>query len=261
MKRTSKTVSYALCSTILLVLFLFNPTVYAQEAGTADSATTQIRLVGQPVSPDGKATVILEMDTIGVENAVGFSFDFSADELGYEGYSGLAPGVVAFVNALVPGKIGFVLALPSGQVFTSGTRRVVSFNFLVKRPGKLYLRFSDTPARREVVNVRAEVLPAVFTDGFVFTDTPIVEFFFVGPTHAEVGKLAYVLVGGLEYADSAVVIATHWTGKWEVGEIKPGGEVERFVFVPPAGYTRFEVIPIKNGQRLPSITAMGVNRP
>lgn len=250
----------------LLVLFSLNVTAYAQENNEAAEAKTNVRLVGQPVSPDNKAGVVLEMDTVGVENAVGFSFNFRSDELTYESVSGLAPGVTVYVNQLMPGKIGFLLGLPIGQTFSNGVHRLATFNFRVHRTGRLDLKFGDTPVWREVVDKFATVLPAEFTNGFVFSESPIVEFFYVGPTHAEAGKPAYVLVGGLEYADSAVIVGMHQTEarqveKWEIGQIKPGGEVERFTFVPPAGYTRFEVIPIKNGQRGIPITAMGVNRP
>ncbi len=267
MKLISIRMLQVLCSAILFALFSLNPTLaYAQAADEVVEAKTKVRLVGQPVSPDNKASVILEMEANGNENAVAFSFNFRSDELTYESTSGLAPGVTVHINQLIPGKIGFLLGLPIGQTFSQGVHRLATFNFHVKRTGRLDLLFGDTPVWREVVDKFATVLPAEFTNGFVFSESPIVEFFYMGPTHAELGRPAYVLVGGLEYADSAVIVGTHQnearqTERWEIGKIKPGGEVERFVFVPPAGYTRFDIIPIKNGQRLPSITAMGVNRP
>lgn len=260
-----KRLLFSAASLAALIVSLSVWTLAQTEA--SELATTRVRLVGQPVSPDGKAVVVLEMDSVGVENAVGFSFNFRTDQLAYESVSGLAPGVTVFVNQLVPGKIGFLLGLPAGQSFSQGVHRLATFNFRVLRPGRLDLLFGDAPVWREVVDKFANPLPAEFTNGFIFTETPIVEFYFVGPTHAELGKPAYVLVGGLEYAGGAVIVATHQNEdhkieKWDIGEIKPGGEVERLVFVPPAGYTRCEVVPFdKNGKRGIPITAMGVNRP
>lgn len=267
MRRFSfKTLTTFFGATLLVLFSLNSATAYAQENNEAAEVKTNVRLVGQPVSPDNKASVILEMEANGNENAVAFSFNFRSDELTYESTSGLAPGVTVHINQLIPGKIGFLLGLPIGQTFSQGVHRLATFNFRVNRTGRLNLLFGDTPVWREVVDKFANVLPAEFTNGFVFSETPVVEFYYVGPTHAELGKPAYVLIGGLKHADGAVVVATHHNEarqiqKWEVGEIKPGEEVERFVFVPPAGYTRFEVVPIKNGQRLLPITAMGVNRP
>lgn len=247
---------------VTLLVFVF----VGASAVCAQAQTTVLRAVVGEMGTDHHVTVTIEVGFLGIENALGGSLNYDPAELSYVGFKNplTYPSATIFVNPLrvAEGKLGFLYGFPAGRVFPAGNGKILSFEFVVLKPGKLSLNFTDTPVVREVVNVRAIPIPSGFIGGVVETPLPSLAFFYAGPTRG-VGP-AYVLVGGLEGADKGVVVAfTDYDSAGEggevVGEINPG-EAKRFVYPARTGITYFRVFPVSNGSpwgTLPWTTAVG----
>jgi N-acetylneuraminic acid mutarotase len=111
------------------------------------------------------ATLTIEMDARGDENALGFSLQFDPSEWSFvSAATGRdAAGATLHVNATqaARGRIGVVLALPAGQRLEAGARQVVIVR-LAARGGRGAIEFSDYPVKREVVDAEANVTPSAF---------------------------------------------------------------------------------------------------
>jgi len=125
-------------------------------------------------------TAIVELNSLGNENAVGFSINFDTSQLNFVGATlGVdAQGAALNVNILQLnlGRIGIGIALPTGQSFANGTRQVLRLTFNVPASSSVNsttISFGDLPIAREVVDATANVLPTTYTAGVVTLDPQI----------------------------------------------------------------------------------------
>ena len=118
-------------------------------------------------------TVSVNLESLGDENAIGFSVAFDPTELVYSSATlgGDATGGTMNVNTTqaASGKLGLVLALPTGKNFTQGTREVIKLQFDAATTNSAVapLTLQDQPVRREVSNVQAMPLATVYVNGTV----------------------------------------------------------------------------------------------
>lgn len=247
-------------SATLLVLFGFS-VAHAQEDTAAALATT-VRLLGQPVDEKTNTVEVkLEVNMVGSENALGFSFIFYAPHLDYTGFQNLDSRLAVYVNPNVSGILGYACALPPGQAFAPGKQTLAVFKFRLKKAGPTPLRFWDKPVIREVVDKETNVLPSIFVDGLVYVNAPVAGYFDVSPDYGDAGDPVYVFLGDLQYMDSAIIEAVNGANTWTVGKVTPDEGIKRFEFTPPPKYTRFNVYSVKFGVRSTEpISTVGVYR-
>lgn len=133
--------------------------------------TTRSLRVQQSVAARGQnQSVVVEMEPIGNENAVGFSLNFDTSQLKFVSAStiGTASGAALNINNsfVHAGKIGIAFALPGGQKLPAGRQPVALVTFTVLAADNVsntFLSFGDQPIPREVVDVTANAVAASFS--------------------------------------------------------------------------------------------------
>ncbi|MCL4706789.1 T9SS type A sorting domain-containing protein [bacterium] len=123
-------------------------------------------------SQGGKVSVPILLDSQGDENALGFSLQFDTAVISF---SEVAKGRDASNATLNPnegevdsGRLGIALALPAGQVFPAGVREIVVLTFdlaMNTTADSTKIMFIDQPIVREVVDINAHTLPAIWISG------------------------------------------------------------------------------------------------
>jgi hypothetical protein len=119
----------------------------------------------------------IELDAVGNENALGFSFSFDPQQWRFASATvGLdASEATLHINETesASGRVGLALALPAGQALAAGTRQIVTVKFesnLNERSFRAFagrrarfsgIEFGDYPVKREAADVEANVLSAV----------------------------------------------------------------------------------------------------
>ena len=128
-----------------------------------------IRIVESPLARHGNATVAIEIDAQGDENALGFSLNFDTAQLTFVTVTvgNAIDGATLSINSsqTAQGRVGMVIALPAGQTIPAGTRQIILVTFAVKGDSNetaTTISFGDQPVPREVVNDNASILPAVW---------------------------------------------------------------------------------------------------
>lgn len=147
---------------------LLLPTV---RAGTVE--TVAGGLVGVPVT----------LEALGTENAIGFSLNFNRTVLQFAGIragTALPPSASFLINTneLAGGRVGVSLALPAGQALASGTNELFIVDFdvaTVLQALTTPISFSDSPILRQVANVEAQRMTALFQPGSVAVATTAFE--------------------------------------------------------------------------------------
>jgi hypothetical protein len=134
---------------------------------SAEAVSTVIRI--GPPAVGGKVQLIpIEVEAQGTENGFGFSLEFDSSRLQF---ISAAAGdemdmAVLHVNAenAAQGRVGFALALPAGKSLTVGRHRLMLLMFrdLSSDFGQASISFGDHPVAREVVDVNAKALKAIF---------------------------------------------------------------------------------------------------
>jgi len=115
-------------------------------------------------------TVPITLVANGNENAVGFSVNYSSAVLTNAGVtlgSG-ASGASLVVNPNQAGTIGIGVSLASGFTFAPGTQEVAEITFMTAVSSTNFstpLSFGDLPTKRELSDVNANTIPAIFTGG------------------------------------------------------------------------------------------------
>ena len=135
---------------------------------------TRVVRVGDAVLVMGQTNaVMVEVDSPGDLNAIGFSLSFDASAVRFvdAALGSGAPGAALNVNSTGAddGRIGIAVALPSGQTIAAGAKALVELHFsaLVNGPETVTLSFADQPIAREVVGINADELSATFSNGSV----------------------------------------------------------------------------------------------
>lgn len=137
----------------------------------ASAQTTRALRVQQSVAARGQnQSVVVEMEPVGNENAVGFSLNFDAAQLRFVSAStvGAASGAALNINNSLAhaGKVGIAFALPGGQKLSAGKQPVALVTFTViaaENVTNTFLSFGDQPIPREVVDVSANAVAANFS--------------------------------------------------------------------------------------------------
>ena len=133
------------------------------------AADRALRAVGNPLNPGQAAAVKIELDSLGDENALGFSVTFDSSKLTFVsatlGSDG--SGVTLNVNPgqASAGRVGIAMAQPAGQSFTAGTRHLLTLNFNVaaNASGATTIGFGDQPVAREIADANVNILTASYS--------------------------------------------------------------------------------------------------
>lgn len=162
------------------VAFVKNETGPASGTEEDQQQTRGIRVVPVTFVRGQENIAIVELNSLGNENAIGFSVNFDTTQLNFVGATlGVdAQGAALNVNVLQLnlGRIGIGIALPSGQTFANGTRQILRLAFNVPASSSVNsttIGFGDLPITREVVDATANVLPTTYTAGVVTLDPQI----------------------------------------------------------------------------------------
>lgn len=151
------------------------PFVASARKSSAFPSST-IRATSTGLRPGTEGAVVTEVLARGGENALGFSLGFDPAALEYRSVAmaPVAAGATLEVNAAqaAAGRLGIILALPTGRSFDPGSQQVLRFTFHAKAPQgtKTGITFADEPVARELADVLAQPMDAVFVPGIVTVD-------------------------------------------------------------------------------------------
>ncbi len=142
--------------------------------------TRAIRVVPITFNRGQANTLTIELNSLGNENAVGFSLNFDTTQLNFvsAALGADAQGASFQVNAMqiAQGRLGIGLALSSGQTFQAGARKIVTVTFNVPQTSSVNsttVSFGDQPILRETVDASANVLQTGYTAGVITLDPQI----------------------------------------------------------------------------------------
>ncbi len=143
--------------------------------GTVKVQTSSIQAGTVETATGGSVRVPIRLAALGTENALSCSVAFSPQLLALTGAgpdANLPPGAALIVNTnqLAAGRVGLSVALPAGQAFPAGSNDVLFLEFdvaTVTQPQATSLTFVDTPVLRQLADVDAQRIPAVFQAGRV----------------------------------------------------------------------------------------------
>ncbi|HKQ73839.1 MAG TPA: SBBP repeat-containing protein [Blastocatellia bacterium] len=140
------------------------------------SQTRTVRVASATGQRGAQIMVTVELDSLGDENAIGFSLNFNPNDLAFvdavAGPDANVSGAMFNTNTMqaANGRIGVAIALATGQTFAAGNRKIVTLTFNIPANGSamtIPIMFGDQPVAREVVNSAANVLQAAFEPGNV----------------------------------------------------------------------------------------------
>jgi hypothetical protein len=187
-------------------------------------------------------TASVQLESLGDENAVGFSLSFDSSAMNYVSASlgSASNGVTLFVNdsQAGAGRLGFVLGLGTRRSFASGTRELVKVTFRAAAParGNYTVSFADQPVPCEVSGTNALPLAAGYVNGTI-TVNPLPSLR-IGRSGADI-TLAWPLWAtnfGLQAAEGGLSPAVPWA-KLTAVPILTGNET--IVTLPLAATNRF----------------------
>jgi uncharacterized protein (TIGR03437 family) len=143
----------------------------------------------------GQQVVVgVEMDSLGNENALGFSLTFNPSDLTLVTAVGGPDTTGATVNVntsqAASGRVGVAMALGAGMTFSAGTKKVITLTFTLPANGTattIPIAFGDAPIGREVVNANADTLQVNYASGNVLIGKAVVS---VSAATFAVGDLA-----------------------------------------------------------------------
>ncbi len=132
--------------------------------------TTTVNLVSTILPAGQSSSVSIEFDAQGTENAFGFSLMFDPAKLSFVSAekSNEASGATLNLNKLevAQGRLGIALALPAGTTLGGGRHQLLVLTFALPADASdlPLISFTDLPIAREVVDLNANGLKAVFKD-------------------------------------------------------------------------------------------------
>ncbi|MEK7830063.1 MAG: hypothetical protein AAB401_03210, partial [Acidobacteriota bacterium] len=153
----------------LSLIALFGLPAFAPTGASAQ--TTRTLRVQQSIAARGQnQSIVVEMEAVGNENAVGVSLNFDTGQLRFVSASTIAGTTGAAMNintAMIGiGKAGIALALPGGQKLAVGKQPIAVITFTVlaaENVTNTFLNFGDQPIPREVVDTSANAVAASFS--------------------------------------------------------------------------------------------------
>lgn len=157
------------------------PAAYAN--GTVTLLLPTLRAGTAETVAGGLAGVPVTIEALGTENAVSFSLNFNRAVLQFTGLRAGAglPQDASFLlntNELAVGRVGVSLALPAGQALARGSNELFIVEFdvaTVLQPLTTPIGFSDSPILRQLANVEAQRMAALFQPGSVAVTTTAFE--------------------------------------------------------------------------------------
>jgi hypothetical protein len=141
--------------------------------GPGPSASRILSFDQSTLLPGQPLTISVMLTAQGNENAVGFSLNFNPAQATFTSavLGTDAGGAVLNVNSsqAASGRVGLALALNPGSSFIAGAREVVRLNFAgaPSFSGVFQLAYGDLPVPREIADVTAVALPALYVSGTV----------------------------------------------------------------------------------------------
>ncbi len=224
---------------------------------TGQPTTRIVRVVNATVTAGQQATISVELEAQGNENALGFSVVWDTTKLTYvsdAAGSGATGATINFNRSQTgSGRLGIGMALPAGNVFSPGARQLVTvtFNVNAAATGTTQVSFGDVPIGREVVDVTANSLTATFNAGTLTINaagSPAPTISSLSPTSKVAGSAAFTLtVNGTNYVSNSVVRyggsnrtttfvnATQLTAQITAADIAIAGTFPVTVFTPAPG--------------------------
>jgi hypothetical protein len=114
-------------------------------------------------------SVSIEVDSLGSENALSLSLSFDPTRLTYlsaESSDQLEDATLNINdNEALQGQVGIAIALPAGTSLVPGTHRIVTLKFTnAPDANEATVNFADQPIAREVVDVNANQLRAIYLE-------------------------------------------------------------------------------------------------
>lgn len=177
--------------------------------------TRAVRVVNINAQRGQQALVSLEIDSLGNENALGFSLNFNQNDLTFVSS---APGLDANGATLntntaqaANGRVGLAIALPTGQTFSAGTKKLITLTFNVSANGAattIPIAFGDQPVPREVVSDKVEVLQSTWTPGAVAVPRSVASVSAASFLGAELASEQIVAAFGTQLATTTQVATT-----------------------------------------------------
>ena len=135
---------------------------------TVIAEATTVNLVSTILPAGQSSSVSIEFEAQGNENAFGFSLMFDPAKLSFVSAekSNEASAGTLNVNKLeaAEGRVGLALALPGGSTFAGGRHQLVVLTFASRADASELplISFTDQPIAREVVDLNANGVKAVF---------------------------------------------------------------------------------------------------
>ncbi|MGH9769945.1 MAG: IPT/TIG domain-containing protein [Blastocatellia bacterium] len=170
----------ALVSSLLAVEKEVDDSFAQRVAESEQQQTRAIRVVPATFNRGQANTLSIELNSLGNENAVGFSLNFDATQMTFVS-AALGSGATGAIfnpnsSQAAQGRLGIGLALPSGQTFQAGARQLVTVMFNVPQTSSVNsttVSFGDTPIGRETVDSAANTLQTNYTAGVITLNPPI----------------------------------------------------------------------------------------
>jgi hypothetical protein len=134
------------------------------------SPVTTVRLVDAAGATGRTRSLSIEVDSLGNENALGFSLMFDPAKLSFVSAQKSDELSTATLNVnqleASAGRVGIALALPPGSSFGPGTHQVVVLTFAPQTEANLtsLIGFTDLPVAREAADVNANTIKTLFQD-------------------------------------------------------------------------------------------------
>jgi uncharacterized protein (TIGR03437 family) len=146
--------------------------VLAESNSSSPVEVQAAREVHAALAGSGSGLLVVSLNALGDENAIGFSLNFDPAKVRFVSAaagSG-ATGAILQMNPLQAdqGRVGMILILPAGQTIAAGQQSVVVATFAPVETGGIdssVITFGDSPVSKELVSVDATNLPAVWTLG------------------------------------------------------------------------------------------------
>ncbi len=141
---------------------------------SVSSSSSRVRILNASVD-GGKSVVIrIAMDSIGKENALGFSLNFDTQALRFvAARTGIdATGGTLLTNSrdASKGRVGLALALAPGKSFGAGSQEVAEIEFVSSSANvavETSVAFADAPIPREIVSSDAGDLRGTYESGVI----------------------------------------------------------------------------------------------
>ena len=132
----------------------------------------QVTLTSPELAPGKTGSVLVMLDALGNENALGFTLAFDSTRLHFVGARVVGTAAKALLNVnskqANTGKLGIALALNPASNIPNGKQQVLELTFLAlptTKPGETALSFTDGIVIREICDDKANTQPATFSNG------------------------------------------------------------------------------------------------